>query len=81
MGEGSTGQTELSRSKLADMRIVIPDRRTLKEFDGQAEPMLRMLAANHKESQTLTHLRDTLLPKLLSGELWASDAERIAQSA
>jgi type I restriction enzyme S subunit len=37
-----------------------------------------MLAHNIRESRTLSALRDTLLPKLLSGELRVKQAEKLA---
>jgi type I restriction enzyme S subunit len=38
--------------------------------------MVAKIAANERESITLAVLRDTLLPKLISGELRVEDAER-----
>ena len=38
-----------------------------------------MRAANDRQSATLAKLRDTLLPKLLSGEIRVSDAEAIVK--
>jgi type I restriction enzyme S subunit len=35
--------------------------------------------ANERESRTLAQLRDTLLPKLISGELRVKDAERFIE--
>jgi hypothetical protein len=44
-------------------------------------PWLAEAAHNIRESRTLVALRDTLLPKLLSGELRVKDAERLAADA
>jgi type I restriction enzyme S subunit len=38
-----------------------------------------LIESNYSESQTLTHLRDLLLPKLLSGEIHIKDAEKVVQ--
>ena len=39
------------------------------EFDTIVSPMFNQLTINHRESNYLTQLRDTLLPKLMSGEI------------
>ncbi len=81
LGEGSTGQTELSRAKLGSFRVILPD------SDGCAalRPILEALEeradAAIQESTTLAQLRDTLLPKLMSGELRVRDAERAVAQA
>ena len=76
MGEGSTGQTELSRSKLAGMPIVVPDRKALADFDAVVAPLKARIALADSSSRILTVLRDTLLPRLISGKLQLKDAER-----
>lgn len=47
----------------------------INEFSRQVSSMLADIAANERESRTLAALRDTLLPKLISGELRVKDAE------
>ena len=49
----------------------------LKAFSQQVSPMLEGMAENEHLSRTLAQLRDTLLPKLISGELRVPDVERI----
>lgn len=49
--------------------LLIPDEGALRAFDVAAEPLLRRLAANERESRTLAETRDALLPKLVSGEI------------
>lgn len=69
MGEGSTGQTELSRWKLANMLILVPVLTVLGAFSAAVAPMQSLIAARDRESRVLQEARDTLLPRLLSGEL------------
>jgi type I restriction enzyme S subunit len=80
---GSTG-TKMPRSSWGDMAryaIVIPSERVAVAFTDQLCPSFdRILLAIH-ESRTLAALRDTLLPKLISGELRVKDAERIVGRA
>jgi type I restriction enzyme S subunit len=47
----------------------------LTSFTRSAGTLYRQLAGNERESRTLAQLRDTLLPKLISGELRVKDAE------
>lgn len=56
--------------------IVRPTDDLLKEFSKITRPVLSAIASREKESRTLSQLRDTLLPKLLSGELEISNPER-----
>jgi len=72
MGEGSTGQTELSRSKLGAMEILIPSISVLQEYAKLVGAMAESQAQNQDSSDALVSLRDTLLPKLISGELRVS---------
>jgi len=77
---GSTG-TKMPRTSWSDMSrysVVLPPDPIAAAFTDQVRPSVtRILAAIH-ESRTLAALRDTLLPKLISGELRVPDAERIS---
>ena len=77
MGEGSTGQTELSRTKLGQLKILLPTDKVLNYFAKYIKTISESIAANQESSENLARLRDTLLPKLISGELRVTDAERI----
>ena len=73
LGEGSTGQTELSRGRLGALRFVTPTYQLQKAFGAIVEPLFERIAASQKQSAQLNAVRDTLLPKLLSGELHFGD--------
>lgn len=77
LGEGSTGQTELSRTRLSDLQILAPPSPVVDAFDKFADPVLKRITANDEESRTLASLRALLLPKLISGEVGIGDAERL----
>ena len=64
---------------LLDMVIVVPTQRIMKRFSEAARPLLDRVAANIAESQTLAGIRDTLLPKLLSGQIRINNAERLLE--
>jgi len=73
---GSTFQ-EISKSNFRPLRVVVPSTQVLTDFTRLAGSLYRQLSANERESRSLAQLRDTLLPKLISGELRVPDAERI----
>ena len=65
LGEGSTGQTELSKTRLGQLSLVVP-RVTLQHAYGtRILPTLQLIATNDQQSRTLTTQRDALLPHLL----------------
>lgn len=74
LGEGSTGQTELSRARLGSLRVVTPPAAVQRAFGAVVRPLLSRISENERQSCTLATLRDTLLPKLLSGEHSVSTA-------
>ena len=81
MGEGSTGQTELGRAKLACLPIVIPSVAVLNGFDELVLPLKQRIAVNESKTQTLSTLRDTLLPRLISGQLRLPEAQAAVEAA
>ena len=54
---------------MEDYRICLPAAPVVGAFQNAMQPMLEQIIANVHESRTLAALRDTLLPKLVSGEL------------
>ena len=57
------------------MQLRIPDDETLRKFEDIVSPMYQIMRENDKQSSKLRLLRDTLLPKLMSGELDVSDID------
>lgn len=62
-------------SDIAGFPIGIPNPDDLRIFDNTVVPMFDTISANEAENSRLTELRDTLLPKLMSGELDISDLD------
>jgi type I restriction enzyme S subunit len=58
---------------LNNIPVVIPRTDILVEFEAIISPMYKQLFENKKENMVLNSLRDTLLPKLMSGELSVVD--------
>ena len=66
---GGSAQPNASAQTLASAAMVFPTEDIADAFYRTVRPLDLMRAANDRESRTLATLRDTLLPKLLSGEL------------
>lgn len=71
---GSTFK-EVSGSTMKNIPVVIPDASTLARFNGFCSPLFNEQKILEQENQHLASLRDTLLPKLMSGELDVSDVQ------
>ncbi|WP_218121175.1 restriction endonuclease subunit S [Aquimonas voraii] len=65
----------LNRNHVHNLQIIAPPSRLIDAFDAQLMPMRKAQKKNEDECSSLANLRDTLLPKLISGELRISDAE------
>lgn len=62
-------QPKISQASLKSIRVVIPPEYFIEKFNEQIEPMFTLIRNNRDENKRLSALRDTLLPKLISGEL------------
>lgn len=62
-------QPHVKPSDIHDFELVIPDRESIYEFQDKVKPFFDKIAAIQKENSRLSLLRDTLLPRLMSGEL------------
>jgi type I restriction enzyme S subunit len=60
---------EISKSAFKSIPFVVPDEGILKKYDEISEPILLQLVALTLQNQKLVELRDSLLPRLISGEL------------
>lgn len=69
LGEGSTGQTELSRARLAALPVLLPPKPLRDHFDEVVLGLRFQTKRNDEQNLTIASVRDTLLPKLISGEL------------
>lgn len=75
MGSTSSIATAVNSKIIKGMPFVVPTDDELKEFHDFAAPMFAKIKTNQVETDNLTSLRDTLLPKLMSGELDVSDID------
>ncbi|MCR4651095.1 MAG: restriction endonuclease subunit S [Lachnospiraceae bacterium] len=71
---GST-QKYISLGELRKMPIILPDENQLNDFNSIVVPLIMQITNLTEENKRLAELRDTLLPKLMSGELDISDID------
>ena len=68
----------ITRDTLAGVEVVVPPATLVEAFEQVVHPMLERIRANLFGCHALAALRDTLLPKLISGELRVKDAKRFS---
>ena len=71
-----SAQPQLTITNFSHLKLVQPDERVIREFHSFTDSVWQKMNANQGESHTLATLRDTLLPKLISGELRVPDTGR-----
>ena len=74
MNRGST-QPLITQGDMKKVAVLVPDEDTLANFEEFSGSLMAKWEANNNENVKLASLRDTLLPKLMSGELDVSDID------
>lgn len=77
----SKSHQRVKPSDFANMKTILPKDNLAESFDKVASNLLEQAILNKKESITLAQLRDTLLPKLLSGQIRIRQAEKMVSEA
>lgn len=75
MGSTSSIATAVNSKIIKAMPFIVPASDELRDFHNLVAPMFEKVKLNQIEIDKLTTLRDTLLPKLMSGELNVSDID------
>lgn len=70
---------EINKTNFRPIRTVAPSRLVMEAFDRLSRSLYRNMVTHERESHTLAALRDTLLPKLISGELRVKNAEKFIE--
>lgn len=70
-----TTQKYISLGELRKIPILLPSENQLAEFTAAITPLVEQIALNVKENIVLSQLQDTLIPKLMSGELGVSELD------
>ena len=75
MGSTSSIATAVNSKIIKSMPFVMPEENELKDFHSVVSPMFAQIKFNQRENTRLAQLRDTLLPKLMSGEIDVSNVD------
>lgn len=67
--ETATTVIHLGKNDIDDFNVVVPNKSVVAVWNRSIQPLYDRIVSNKRQSRTLATLRDTLLPKLLSGEL------------
>jgi len=70
---------EISKKAFRPIPALVPPLDVLSRFSETVEPIFERITENEHQAQTLTHLRDTLLPRLISGQLRLPEAEALVE--
>ena len=73
--KGGSAQPKFNKTDFKNLPIFLPPDDLLEQFHQIVKPMFELIDENNTENQALTRTRDTLLPKLMSGELDVSDID------
>lgn len=76
-GSGGSVFHNLSKSGFERIQELLPDQLIANCFNQVVDPLVSKIIENQRQAQTLAQLRDTLLPKLISGQLRLPEAETL----
>lgn len=71
----ATTMGHIKREELAKAEVLIPSKTDYKKIGAILNPLFDLIIANRIENRKLTSMRDTLLPKLMSGEIDVASIE------
>ncbi len=77
----ATTMGHIKRGHLKEALVLAPPMNVLQAYSKDFEAILKRIELNNLQNQTLIELRDTLLPKLISGELRVPEALEITEEA
>lgn len=74
-------QAKLSQTNMWRINFLKPTREAAEHFGSLLEPLFVRFRHNSEQAQILATLRDTLLPRLISGQLRLPEAQAVAEEA
>lgn len=74
LSDSHSSRGSLTTRLLAGVRCILPPHELVVAFDEVVQPLVAQITANLRQSRTLASLRDTLLPRLLTGELIVTES-------
>lgn len=75
LGQSGSTIVNLNKAQFGKIEVIIPSTKVMLEFTELVEPIFELILLNQKENNRLSNLRDTLLPKLMAGELDVSNID------
>ena len=69
MGEGATNQKELKRARVSDLKIKVPSKGLMEEFDKVVDSVTLQIINLNEQNHKLAEARDLLLPRLMNGDI------------
>ena len=78
---GGTTFAEISKKNFREIPVFVPDQIIINKYSENVKDLYNQITSRIENIETLSKLRDTLLPKLLSGELRIPDAEKLMAEA
>lgn len=73
---GGSAQPKFNKTDFKSLKVIMPSNDILVNYGDKMLSMMNIIEANKVESRRLAELRDTLLPKLMSGELKVNEIEK-----
>ncbi|WP_064663544.1 restriction endonuclease subunit S [Pseudoalteromonas sp. MQS005] len=82
LGMASGSAREFFRkSDFGEIKTVFPDEKLLNKYNETIKPILERISTNEAQIETLTKIRDKLLPRLISGKITIQKAEELLEEA
>lgn len=78
---GTSGRQRIQNDVLGRFALALPTEPVADAFSAFVTPIQKAITANHQKAQILTQLRDTLLPRLISGQLRLPEAESLLEKS
>ena len=73
LGSSGSATNNLNKGQFSKIELLIPESDVMSEFSSLVEPLFEDIKLNQQENARLAEMRDTLLPRLMSGELSVAD--------
>lgn len=76
LGSAGSATLNVNTSTFSAIKILMPNVQALNKFHDKSEAFFNVIKSRSLQSESLAQLRDTLLPKLLSGEITLPEVEQ-----
>lgn len=75
LGQSGSTIVNLNKAQFGKIQVTVPSVSSMKTFDNMVSPLFALILENQTENIHLSSLRETLLPKLMSGDIDVSDIQ------